>query len=98
MATPSHPNLDANGEYISQFAPEVRAETTRERMRRKIVGTPLVPAFLVLTVGSLVGGLLAFKNGNQMLSQKFQRARVFFQFSTVAAFLAGSYLDDKGKS
>ncbi len=37
----------------------------------------------------LVGGLVAFRRGNQELSNQFQRGRVFFQFATVIAFLGG---------
>ncbi len=37
----------------------------------------------------LVGGLVAFRQGKQELSNQMQRGRVFFQFGTVIAFLGG---------
>ncbi len=47
---------------------------------------------MALTSVALVGGLFAFKNGNHMRSQYFQRARVVLQFGTVAALVVGSTL------
>ncbi|KAK9826509.1 hypothetical protein WJX81_008497 [Elliptochloris bilobata] len=50
---------------------------------------PLVMVGAVATAGVLCAGLVAFKRGNQQLSQQMMRARVGFQFATVA-LMAGS--------
>ncbi|KAI7843129.1 hypothetical protein COHA_003300 [Chlorella ohadii] len=45
------------------------------------------------TAGVLLGGLVAFKNGNSALAQHFMRARVVTQGITVAIMIAsGGYL------
>ena len=46
-------------------------------------------AGLLMTGACLVGGLVAFRQGKQELSNQMQRGRVFFQFATVIAFLGG---------
>jgi len=51
---------------------------------------PLVIAGGLLTAGVLVGGLVAFRNGNQNISQNMMRTRVLFQGATVALMLASS--------
>ena len=46
---------------------------------------PLVPAGAMITAAVLMGGLFAFKQGNQRLSQQLMRARVLAQGATVCA-------------
>ena len=36
-----------------------------------------------------MSGLIAFRSGNQLWSQRFQRMRVIFQMGTVLAMVAG---------
>lgn len=49
----------------------------------KITKNPLVPAGAIATAGVLVGGLLAFRNGNFRLSQQLMRARILAQGATL---------------
>lgn len=46
--------------------------------------SPLVLVGALATAGVLVGGLVAFKKGNQNASQALMRTRVVFQAATVA--------------
>jgi hypothetical protein len=52
--------------------------------------SPLVLVGAAATAGVLVAGLLAFKKGNQDLSQSLMRARVLFQGATVAVMVVTS--------
>lgn len=81
--------------YVSQFANRIRDETTKEKMQRRIMGSPAIPICLGMTGVCLVTGLWAFKTGRSRLSQMMQRGRVAFQGLTVAAFVAGAFLEDK---
>lgn len=49
--------------------------------------------FLVIgaTGACLVGGFVAYRNGNQRLSQLMQRGRVFFQGMTILALVVGTW-------
>ncbi|KAL6768511.1 hypothetical protein ACKKBF_B11020 [Auxenochlorella protothecoides x Auxenochlorella symbiontica] len=51
---------------------------------------PLVLIGCGVTAGVLFAGLVAFKKGNQGLSQKMMRARVIAQGATVALMVASS--------
>ncbi len=47
---------------------------------------------------ALIGGLMAFKRGDQRQSQLFQRARVGLQLSTIIAIVAGGMMATSKKT
>eukprot|EP00050_Salpingoeca_kvevrii_P013972 m.31960 g.31960 ORF g.31960 m.31960 type:complete len:100 (+) comp5435_c0_seq2:1372-1671(+) len=94
MSSQPQPPPEDDTPYVSLFAHD-RQETTREKFRRKFSENPAVPVFVGLTGAALVTGLVAFKRGNQRVSQAMQRARVGFQFLTVVALVGGSYVSFK---
>lgn len=52
---------------------------------------PLVPGGALITAAVLMGGLLAFKNGSQVWSQRLMRARVLAQGATLAVLAYSVY-------
>lgn len=66
--------------------PDMFADARKGRYKRN----PLVIAGGVLTAGVLLGGLVAFRNNQQQMSQSMMRARVVFQAATVSLMLASS--------
>jgi len=81
--------------YVSQFNYRIREETSTEKLRRRLLDSPAIPGCLFMTGVCLVTGLWAFKTGRSRLSQVMQRGRVGFQGLTVAAFVAGAFMEDK---
>ena len=71
-------------------APEAMEPEMFPSPARTYKRNPLVIAGGLLTAGVLVGGLVAFRNGNQNISQNMMRTRVLFQGATVALMLASS--------
>ena len=66
-------------------------ETISQKIHRKTVSNPLVPAGVFLTTCALVGGLRAFTKGNTKKSNLFMRYRVAAQGFTVVALLVGTF-------
>jgi len=60
---------------LSTFLSSMEADMFPSRQPR----SPLVLVGAIATAGMLVGGLVAFKKGNQNVSQSLMRARVVFQ-------------------
>jgi hypothetical protein len=56
----------------------------RQTMAERIGSNPLLGLGALGVVGSMVGGMIAFRNGNSKMSQLFQRSRVTFQFLTIS--------------
>ncbi|XP_018798569.1 PREDICTED: HIG1 domain family member 2A, mitochondrial [Bactrocera latifrons] len=65
------------------------AETTKEKMMRKIKENPAVPIGCLATAGALSYGLYSFRNGNRRMSQIMMRTRIAAQGFTVLALVAG---------
>ncbi len=89
---------------------DLKRETMPERFQRKFSAAPLIPlgapapfpcvlthAGAGLTVVSLIGALMAYRRGNQVWNQRFQRGRVFFQFGTIVALVIAGVGYNKNK-
>ncbi|XP_065077497.1 HIG1 domain family member 2A, mitochondrial [Ochlerotatus camptorhynchus] len=68
---------------------DIHAETTREKMERKLKENPLVPIGCAATLGALGYGLWSFRQGRRQMSQYMMRARIFAQGFTVLALIVG---------
>eukprot|EP00045_Choanoeca_perplexa_P004060 m.35248 g.35248 ORF g.35248 m.35248 type:complete len:101 (+) comp12373_c1_seq1:873-1175(+) len=79
----------ASEEYVSAFANQPVAP--RNKYAEFIKENPLVPAFIGMTGLCLGGGFVAYRNGNQALSQNFQRGRVVFQGLTILSLIGGTW-------
>ena len=66
-------------------------ETTLEKLIRKSTSEPLVPIGCVVTVGFLVRGLRAFRDGQSNTSQMMMRGRIAAQAFTIGALVIGAY-------
>eukprot|EP00042_Codosiga_hollandica_P033558 m.225821 g.225821 ORF g.225821 m.225821 type:complete len:149 (-) comp54214_c0_seq6:39-485(-) len=87
-----------NEPYISAFSERQQELSFLQECKRKFSSNPFIPIGAGMTCVALVGGLYAFKRGNQRHSQLYQRARVFFQLSTIGALVAGGYVNHKQKT
>ncbi|XP_041779275.1 HIG1 domain family member 2A, mitochondrial [Anopheles merus] len=67
----------------------VHAETTKEKMARKINENPLVPIGCAATLTALGFGLWNFRQGRSQMSQYMMRARILAQGFTVIALIIG---------
>uniref|UniRef100_A0A182W4H1 HIG1 domain-containing protein n=1 Tax=Anopheles minimus TaxID=112268 RepID=A0A182W4H1_9DIPT len=67
----------------------VHAETTKEKMVRKINENPLVPIGCAATLTALGFGLWNFRQGRSQMSQYMMRARILAQGFTVLALIIG---------
>ncbi|XP_053667627.1 HIG1 domain family member 2A, mitochondrial [Anopheles marshallii] len=67
----------------------VHAETTKEKMVRKIKENPLVPIGCAATLTALGVGLWNFRKGRSQMSQYMMRARILAQGFTVLALVIG---------
>uniref|UniRef100_A0A0K8TP00 Putative conserved plasma membrane protein n=1 Tax=Tabanus bromius TaxID=304241 RepID=A0A0K8TP00_TABBR len=65
------------------------AETTKEKLQRKIKQNPLVPIGCLATAGALSYGLWSFRQGRPKMSQYMMRARIAAQGFTVVALMVG---------
>ncbi|EAT44199.1 AAEL004404-PA [Aedes aegypti] len=68
---------------------DIHAETTREKMERKVKENPLVPIGCAATISCLGYGLWSFRKGRRQMSQYMMRARIFAQGFTVVALIVG---------
>ncbi|XP_053947914.1 HIG1 domain family member 2A, mitochondrial [Anastrepha obliqua] len=66
-----------------------QAETTKEKMIRKIKENPAVPIGCLTTAGALTYGLYNFRTGNRRMSQIMMRTRIAAQGFTVLALVIG---------
>jgi len=80
------PPPKVEGFTSSKFATD---ESFEEKIRRKTLENPFVPAGALVTTVILGIGLWTMKTKNTRLSQKMMRARVAAQFSTIAALVGG---------
>jgi len=63
-----------------------------EKIRGKILAEPLVPFGALVTAAILIGGIVTFsRGGSKELQQRFMRARVVAQGSTLAVIAYGAY-------
>mmetsp|Transcript_15472 Transcript_15472/g.27489 ORF Transcript_15472/g.27489 Transcript_15472/m.27489 type:complete len:97 (+) Transcript_15472:183-473(+) len=69
----------------------------RDKLSSKFRAEPLVPIGCLVTAGVLMGGIVSFKRGNPVLSQKMMRARVVAQTATIAALAYGAYVSALNK-
>ncbi|EDQ85320.1 uncharacterized protein MONBRDRAFT_34344 [Monosiga brevicollis MX1] len=93
MASPNNNDMAAHAttdEQIAQLFLEnpVKPENKYARFMKE---NPFVPAFIGATGLCLAGGFVAYRNGNQSLSQTFQRGRVIFQGLTIASLIYGTW-------
>mmetsp|Transcript_18157 Transcript_18157/g.35667 ORF Transcript_18157/g.35667 Transcript_18157/m.35667 type:complete len:96 (+) Transcript_18157:136-423(+) len=70
---------------------------SRDKIVSKLYAEPLVPLGCLVTAGVLIGGVVSFKNGNKVLSQRMMRARVLAQGATLGALAYGAYLSAQNK-
>ncbi|XP_028574252.1 HIG1 domain family member 2A, mitochondrial [Podarcis muralis] len=92
MAQSAPPPFDPNNPpLIEGFTPTAYhpEEGFGDKFRRKTRENPLVPIGCLGTAGVLAYGLICFKKGNTLQSQRMMRARVLAQGFTVAAILVG---------
>ncbi|XP_058444205.1 HIG1 domain family member 2A, mitochondrial [Malaya genurostris] len=68
---------------------DIHAETTKEKMIRKVNENPLVPIGCAATLAALGFGLWNFRQGKQQMSQYMMRARILAQGFTVVALVVG---------
>ncbi|XP_055545642.1 HIG1 domain family member 2A, mitochondrial [Wyeomyia smithii] len=68
---------------------DIHAETTREKMARKLRENPLVPIGCAATLAALSFGLWNFRQGKTKMSQYMMRARILAQGFTVVALIVG---------
>ncbi|KXJ71035.1 HIG1 domain family member 2A, mitochondrial [Aedes albopictus] len=68
---------------------DIHAETTREKMERKVKENPLVPIGCAATLSALGYGLWSFRQGRKQMSQYMMRARILAQGFTVMALIVG---------
>lgn len=61
------------------------------KTKRKFYQEPLVPLGMAATVGFLLTGFKAFKNGDSAKSQSMMRWRIIAQGLTIAAMFGGVY-------
>ncbi|XP_058827499.1 HIG1 domain family member 2A, mitochondrial [Topomyia yanbarensis] len=92
-ATPSQTaaQQQAELEWIQMRADyaDIHAETTREKMARKLHENPLVPVGCGATLLALGFGLWNFRQGKTQMSQYMMRARILAQGFTVVALIVG---------
>ncbi|XP_062539666.1 HIG1 domain family member 2A, mitochondrial [Armigeres subalbatus] len=68
---------------------DIHAETTREKMSRKLHENPLVPIGCFATLCALGYGLWSFRKGQRQMSQYMMRTRILAQGFTVVALIVG---------
>lgn len=70
-----------------------KTETGYAKLKRRCMQEPFVPIGCLATAGVLTGGLLSFaRAADPRTQQKYMRARVFAQGSTVIVMVLGSFL------
>ncbi|XP_058064461.1 HIG1 domain family member 2A, mitochondrial-like [Anopheles bellator] len=87
MDIPSQGELDWI--QMRQDFSDVHAETTKEKMIRKVRENPLVPIGCAATLTALGFGLWNFRKGRSEMSQYMMRARILAQGFTVVALIIG---------
>ncbi|XP_003383399.1 PREDICTED: HIG1 domain family member 2A, mitochondrial-like [Amphimedon queenslandica] len=87
--------MSSEGPSHKRWVPPPRPVVEESKFWRKAKQNPLVPIGCIGTVGVLCMGLLSFKRGNVVMSQKMMRLRVLFQGGTVLALVGGIALEAK---
>jgi len=81
---------DANA--VAPPTPGQRGKLTLfQKLERRVRADPAVFGFLSLTVAALTGGMASLLRDDKRQSQLMMRARVGFQFCTIAALVGGIY-------
>ncbi|KAG0050398.1 Respiratory supercomplex factor 1, mitochondrial [Gryganskiella cystojenkinii] len=78
-----------------QYYYEEEAETALDKVKRLFKENKLVSAGVGLTIAAFIGASYGVRTGRREFAQHMFRARVGFQFATLAALLGGGMFYDK---
>jgi hypothetical protein len=96
--TPTTNNEKPSGSYLppppqeqlSYYSQLVENENKMEKLKQLSKKNPFVPIGCLITVGILMNGIFAMKNGDRAKSQRMMRYRVGAQGITILAVLGGT--------